>query len=120
MKLFIVFIIALLYAGYYLSIPLLKEKACYDGSQAFLTDLSYQEGSSGLPVEVVCQRRTDILLDLGDCIGKVRKTTPVYTYANTLMDSLLSLLRPTAKGYTTMKTEHNAQCIEYTTYQLEE
>ncbi len=120
MKLFIVCVIALLSAGYYLSTPLLKEKACYDSSQKHLTDLSYQEGSNGLPTEVVCQRRTEILLDLGDCITAVRKTSPAYTYANTLMDSALSFLRPTAKGYTTLKTEHNAQCTEYQTYQLEE
>lgn len=112
-------VIVLLFAGYYVSIPLLKEKACYDNSQIQLTDVSYQVMSKGLSVETVCRMRTDLLLDLGDCISAIRKTSAAYTYARIMMDRLLSLLRPTAKEYSTMKTEHNAECSEYTTYQLE-
>ncbi len=116
-----IFVLILLSGLFYYVIypPVVSQKRCYDTAAQAITDISYFTASRGLSQGDICQRRTEVLLDLGDCIQKVTSSTRSMHYTGGIVDVMLSLVRPSAKGYQTMKSEHNTECAEYPTYQLE-
>lgn len=117
---FLGFFVIVLAVFYFLIYPpISQEKICYDTAQKTITDISYYTASRGWGQEEVCQRRTEVLLDLGDCIQKVKISFIATKYANEVVESILPLIRPSAKGYQTLKSDHNAECSDYERYRLE-
>ena len=117
---FIGFLLIILAIFYFLIYPpVSQEKICFDTAQKAITDISYYTASRGLSQSDVCQRRTEVLLDLSDCIDTVKVSSTATKYANGVVEAVLPLLRPSAKGYQTLKSEHNTECSEYSTFQLE-
>lgn len=116
----IVLIILVLVVGIVVYYPYVsKEKLCYDTTQKAYDDIGYYEAARGLGTKDVCKRRTDALLDLEDCIKQSTGSSTIAKYSNFAIEGMVSLIRPVAKGLYTLKSEHNAECFEYTTYQLE-
>jgi hypothetical protein len=117
---FLGFLVIVLAVFYFLIYPpASQEKICYDTTQKAITDISYFTASRGWSQAEVCQRRTEVLLDLGDCIDKVKVSSLATKYANGVVEAVLPLIRPSAIGYQTLKSDHNAECSEYERYRLE-
>lgn len=119
MKGFIAILILLL-AGIFVYYPFVsKEKACYDKAQKSYDDIGYTVAARGSGLDEQCRRRTDALLDLEDCVKQSTGSSVIAKYSNFAIEGMVSLIRPVAKGLYTLKSEHNAECFEYSTYQVE-
>lgn len=99
--------------------PVSQEKQCFDTSQKTLSDIGYFSSARGWTLEETCKKRSDELLILVDCIEKVKESTFATRYANSLVEGLLPLIRPSSKGIETLKNEHNTECEEFPTYTVE-
>lgn len=114
-------LVGILLAAFYYVVyaPVTQEKICYDTARKATTDIAYYTASRGWSQEDICQRRTEVILDLGDCIHKVKISSSVTKYANGIVESILHMILPTTKGYQTQKEDHNAECSAYASYTLE-
>ena len=103
MKLLLVCVIGILLGWMYLYQPAAKQKHCYDAAQTSITEIGYLTAARGWNLYDICQKRTDILLDLHDCIEKVSISSLVKNSMPSTVERIVSLLRPTAKGFITLK-----------------
>ncbi len=97
----------------------MKEKQCYDIAAAGVNDLNYYTAAKAWDAKEVCRRRTVILTDLEDCVAQATGSGTLMRYGNGVVASMVSMVRPMSKGISTLKEDHNSECSEYTTYQLE-
>jgi hypothetical protein len=96
-----------------------KEKQCYETADAGINDIGYYTASKALSTEEVCKRRSNVLINLEDCIHTATGSGTLMKYANDVVRVLVSWVRPLTKGLYTLKEEHNNECYDFTTYQLQ-
>ncbi len=120
MKFFGLLFLLLVAAGYYIYPSVAIEKKCYDIVDTFLADVKYYSASRGWSQNEICEKRSNALLLLGDCLGEAKKKSTLSKKANTVVEKVVDLQRPLSKKYSTLKSEHNTECIEYSKYQLED
>lgn len=114
------FIAAIAVIGFFMYYPYVsREKSCYDNVQKSYNDIGYTIASRGLGVEDLCQKRTYALLDLEECVKNATGSGTVAKYSKPVIERMVSFVRPASKNLSTLKSEHNLECSEYSTYQLE-
>ena len=118
MKVFIVFILILI-AGFILLFPMIrKEKACYDTADSAINTINFN-ASGGLETEDICDQKTCVLLDLGDCITAATSSSKIAAYSNTIIAGVVGMIRPLSRDFRALKAEHNQECSAYYKYQLQ-
>ena len=120
MKLFFLLIIAcIIYAAIYVFPMVNKEKMCFDATEAGYNTIQFNVVSKNLSKEDVCSQRSEMLLDLNDCLKSATSGSTLAPRINNIISNTVYLIRPLTKSLTTLKNEHNADCSDYEQYQLE-
>lgn len=96
-----------------------KEKRCYETAQAGVNDIGYFSTSRSWDQKEVCMRRTDVLVNLEECLRVSTASSTLMKYTHVVVATALTVVRPYTKGIFTQKEEHNADCMDYVKYQLE-
>ena len=96
-----------------------KEKQCYETAQVGVNDIGYNTSAKSWGLNEICKRRTNVLMDLEDCIQTATRSSTLMKYSHEVVRVFLSLIRPYTKGLYTLKEEHNLECIDFQTYQLQ-
>lgn len=98
-----------------------KEKVCFDNAQSTINDIQYNIVARGFGPEEVCSRRSVALMDLDDCIHAATGSSKLAKYktVNNIIEDAVYFIRPLTKSLTTLKTEHNEDCVNFSTYQLD-
>ncbi len=113
MRLFLVLIILIIASTSYLWPFVKREKACYDSASKLITDIQYFDASRGHNQEKVCDRRSAVLFDLEDCLIAATASGKYTRYMYPIIEGTVSLIRPVSQKVSSMKSEHNKECVGY-------
>lgn len=58
-------------------------------------------------------------MSLEDCVASATKSSTLAKYADTYIQQVVTIVRPLTESIWRQKENHNEDCSDYTTYQLE-
>jgi hypothetical protein len=96
-----------------------KEKVCYDTADSAINTINFNAPMGGLGTQDLCDQKTRVLLDLGDCITAATSSSKIAAYTNAIITGAVAMVRPLQKDLRTLKAEHNQECSAYYKYQLQ-
>jgi hypothetical protein len=94
------------------------EKACYEDANKKIADIQYFVASRGISKESVCNGRSNVLMDLDECVKAATAGSGLTKQAAGIVEGMVYLVRPLNKSIGTLEREHNEDCSEFPSFQL--
>ena len=100
-------------AALWFTVPLTQETViCYKSTQLSFDEIGFRTRTSGWNERRICEEKTDVVLQLAECLETVRKTRnkTVMTYIEPYIRETLRMVLPYVRGYEQQKEDVNAEC----------